>query len=324
MRWLLSVFFSFLFQNAFAQTLADSIKVEEVQKHLLFLASDSLKGRENYTPELQRAADYIAAQFKSVGAQFLPGLTSYYQPFTTKKLVDHKLQPDSSGKYDAGNILLNVIGVLPGKSRKNEAIIFSAHYDHVGIQKSSKDSIRNGANDNASGTTAILTLMNYYAQQANNERTLIFCAFAGEEIGLKGSEALADVIHPASVKALINIEMIGRHGAVGKNSFFITGETKSNLGMHFRKAIKGGTVRIKREPSEDKELFMRSDNYPFALKGIPAHTIMSSDDDDACYHQTCDEADRIDVKNMTEIIKAIILGSRGLIDGSVTPSRLRL
>jgi hypothetical protein len=324
MRWALLFLVSVLSQHAFAQSITDSISAADVQKHLFFLASDSLKGRGNYTPEQHVAARYIAAEFEKAGAQFLPSLTSFYQPFTTKKAADSLLLPDAAGRYNSNYVLLNVIGVLPGKRLANEAIIFSAHYDHIGMEKKSRDSIFNGANDNASGTAALLTLMQYYVQKNNNDRTLIFCAFAGEELGLKGSQVLAEMINPATVKALVNIEMIGRHGAVGKNCFFITGARRSNLAAHFKKALAGKSLRIKSEPNEEKQLFMRSDNFPFALKGIPAHTLMCSDDDDGCYHQTCDEATRIDIPNMAEIIKAIVLCSQALVDGSFTPSRIRL
>jgi hypothetical protein len=81
-------------------------------------------------------------------------------------------------------------------------------------------------------------------------------------------------------------------------------------------------VRVLSERDEAKMLFKRSDNYPFATKGIPAHTIMSSDDDDECYHKVCDEVKRIDINNMTEIIKAIIIGCRTIISGTDTPSRI--
>lgn len=321
MRRFILLLFTACSSNAFAQTLSDSILITDVQKHLSFLASDSLKGRENYSPELHRAAQYIAAEFKASGAQFLPTLNSYYQPFTTEKIAADWLLPDSAGNYISSHVLLNVIGVLPGKTKPTEVILFTAHYDHVG---GAGAGIFNGANDNASGTTAILTLLRYYAQHANNERTLIFCAFAGEEIGLKGSTVLSQIINPKSVKAMINIEMIGRHGAVGRNSFFITGGYKSNLAAHFKKVLKTHGIKVKQEPAGEKQLFMRSDNYPFALKGVPAHSIMSSDDEDACYHQTCDEIGRIDMPNMVRIIQAIVIGSRGLVDGTVTPSRIRL
>ena len=323
MRCALFILITILSQNAFAQSLSDSIPAAEVQKHLLFLAGDSLKGRVNYTPEQHRAAQYIAAEFKKWDARFLPTLSSYFHPFTTKDVDTTLLLPDSAGNYNSNYVLLNVVGVLPGKTRANEVILFSAHYDHIGMEKRSRDSVYNGANDNASGTAALLILMQYYAQRADNDRTLIFCAFAGEELGLKGSNVLSQIINSEAVKAMINIEMIGRHGAVGKNSFFITGAAKSNLAQHFRKVLKGKTVRMRAEPNQDKELFMRSDNFPFALTGIPAHTIMSSDDDDGCYHQACDELERLDVPNMTEIIKAIVHCSQSLIDGSFTPTRIR-
>ena len=322
MRWCFSLLLTLFFTNAFAQV--DSIEASIVQKHLQFLAGDSLKGRGNYTPELQKAAYYIASTFKQEGAQFLPSLTSYFHPFTTKEMEDSALLPDSMGRYNPEQILLNVVGVLPGRSKVAEAVIFSAHYDGLGVYNKGKNIFYNGANDNASGTAALLTLMQYYAQKNDNERTLIFCAFAGEEIGLTGSTALADIIKPESVKAMINIEMIGRHGAVGEKSFFITGEYKSNLGAHFKKVLKEKDFRVKREPDVDMELFKRSDNYPFALKGVPAHTIMSSDDTDGCYHQTCDGLNRINVPNMVQIIQAIVTGSHGLIDGSFTPTRVRL
>ena len=290
---------------------------------MLFLASDSLKGRANYTPELHQAAHYIAAAFEKGGAQPLPPFTNYYHPFTTQAVAPHLQLPDTAGRYNSQYVLLNVVGVLPGKSKPEEAILFAAHYDHIGMQKRARDSVYNGANDNASGTAALLTLLHYYALRADNERTLIFCAFAGEEIGLTGSTQLAEVINPQAVKAMINIEMIGRHGAAGANSFFITGEYKSNLAAHLRRKLKGHSVKIKREPGEEKGLFMRSDNFPFAQKGVPAHTLMSSDDDDGCYHQTCDEAGRIDVDHMTEVIKAIITGCQSLVEGTFTPSRIR-
>ena len=165
--------------------------------------------------------------------------------------------------------------------------------------------------------------MQYYAQRADNERTLIFCAFAGEEIGLKAAEALVPLLNKAAIKAMINIEMIGRHGTVGERSFFITGEYESNLAAHFKKVLKTKGFKVKRKLHAEKQLFMRSDNYPFALQGFPAHTIMSSDDDDGCYHAPCDEWSRLDITNMTEIIQAIVTGSSAIIEGTFTPSRIR-
>ncbi len=99
--------------------------------------------------------------------------------------------------------------------------------------------------------------------------------------------------------AVINIEMIGLSKPKRKNTFFITGASYSNIKQIFKNNLSSTGVKIINEPDESKQLFKRSDNLHFALKGIPAHSIMSSDDDRTCYHQPCDETQRIDTKNMT-------------------------
>ncbi len=94
---------------------------------------------------------------------------------------------DSNGIFIPEKSLLNVIGVLEGKFKRSEAIIFCAHYDHVGIENRE---VYNGANDNASGVTALIVLAEYFSKRKDNERTIIFCGFSGEELGLFGSSAL--------------------------------------------------------------------------------------------------------------------------------------
>jgi Zn-dependent M28 family amino/carboxypeptidase len=211
---------------------------------------------------------------------------------------------------------VNVIGVLPGKSLPEEAIIFSAHFDHV---RPSGNRIFNGANDNASGTTALLMLASYYRQLNNNERTLIFCAFSGEELGLLGSGVFVNFIHPPAIKAVVNLEMLGRTNVVSKKEFFLTGNNESNLFKIFEKNLVATPYKIAPDKKKEKNLFMRSDNYPFYLKGIPAHTIMCSDDDDDCYHQPCDDLELIDISNMVDVIKGIITACTTLVNGVDTP-----
>jgi Zn-dependent M28 family amino/carboxypeptidase len=215
----------------------------------------------------------------------------------------------------------NIVGVLPGKSKPGEVIMFSAHYDHEGVFDSRKDSIMNGANDNASGTTALLALAHYFSKRNDNGRTIMFCAFAGEELGLTGSQNFVTTINPKAIIAGINIEMIGVP-EFGKNRIFITGERYSNLPAILIRSLKKSKISVRGDPDESKQLFKRSDNYPFALKGIPAHTIMASDDNDPCYHQPCDEVGRIDIANMTRIIRAIAASAGSLISGEVTPRRI--
>ncbi|TMI73212.1 MAG: M28 family peptidase [Bacteroidetes bacterium] len=214
----------------------------------------------------------------------------------------------------------NVVGLLPGRSKPEEVIIFSAHYDHEGVYGAKGDSILNGANDNASGTTALLLLADYFCKRKDNERTILFCAFAAEELGLLGSKDFVEYIDPVKIIAGINIEMIGVP-QYGKNKITIIGEKYSDLPRLLSRGFKNRGIVITREPSLEKQLFQRSDNYYFALKGIPFHTIMSSDDDDACYHQPCDEVKRINIANMTRIINAIAAAARPLINGEATPRR---
>jgi hypothetical protein len=299
----------------------DTISKEEVGRILNYLASDQLKGRANFTNELHVAAQFIADEFSKDSLLPYAGFKTYFLPFTTRAKPEEIL-PDPNGKYLATKVLLNVVGVLPGRSLANEAIIFSAHYDHVGTDGSAGDYILNGANDDASGVTALLSLAHYYSKKNDNERTLIFCAFSGEELGLYGSSYFAQKIPSDSVAAMINIEMIGMHNVAGKNGFYLTGSHYSDLNNIMKENLKGGSVKLVKEASIEKRLFQRSDNYPFALKGIPAHTIMCSDDDDACYHSACDEARRIDIDNMTNIIRAIPVAVRSLVDGRQKPKRI--
>ncbi len=321
---LLFIIFFIQSVSSSSQISTDTITTKEVKSVINFLASDSLKGRANYSPELMLAAEFISAKFSEAKLEPFPSYDSYFQPFTTLNVTADKLKRDSVGKYDPKNILLNVIGVLPGKSLANEAIIFSAHYDHLGIAISSDNyTIFNGANDNASGTTALILLAKYFSLRADNERTLIFCAFAGEELGLSGSNIFADKVIANKIKAVINIEMIGKSISTRKKiSIFITGADKSTFSKIFTSTLKYDEIKILKEPNESKQLYMRSDNFSFAQKGIPAHTISSSDDEDECYHKACDETTRLDLENMTKIIKAIAAGSQTIISGKDTPSRV--
>jgi hypothetical protein len=133
------------------------------------------------------------------------------------------------------NVGYNVAGVLPGKSKPEEIILFSAHYDHEGvfIRGKKKDSIMNGANDNASGIAALLQLASYFAQRNNNERTLMFCAFSGEELGLLGSKYFVLQMDTKKIIAGINIEMIGIP-QYGNKNVFITGYDQSTLPAAYR------------------------------------------------------------------------------------------
>ncbi|HRN54887.1 MAG TPA: M28 family peptidase [Agriterribacter sp.] len=219
--------------------------------------------------------------------------------------------------------LKNVVGILPG--RKDEYVIFSAHYDHLGIGEPNQngDSIFNGANDDAAGTTAVIMLSQYFSKIKNNERTLVFAAFTAEEIGGFGSQYFSQQFDPEKVVAMFNIEMIGTDSKWGKNSAYITGYEKTDMGKILEKNLEGTGFTFYPDPYPGQQLFYRSDNATLARLGVPAHTISTSKmDNEPFYHTQDDEIETLDLKNMTEIIKAIALSSRTIVSGEDTPSRV--
>jgi hypothetical protein len=220
--------------------------------------------------------------------------------------------------------LFNVAGMIPGKTKPDEYVVFSGHYDHLGIIKPMEgDSIANGADDDASGTTAVISLAKYYKKLKNNARTLIFVAFTAEEIGEYGSQYFATQVDPDKVVAMFNIEMIGKASKFGENSAFITGFDRSNFGTILQNNLQGTVFKFHPDPYPDQDLFYRSDNASLAEKGVPAHTISTDQIDiDKLYHTVKDEFSSLDVSNITSTIRAIALSSRSIVSGKDTPTRV--
>jgi Zn-dependent M28 family amino/carboxypeptidase len=220
--------------------------------------------------------------------------------------------------------LSNVVGYIPGKSKPDEYVIFSGHYDHLGIGKPQNgDSIYNGANDDAAGTTAVVLLANYFSKRKDNERSIIFAAFTAEESGGFGATYFSRQLDPAKVMAMFNIEMIGTESKWGTNSAYITGYEKTDMGAIMEKNLAGTGFSFKPDPYPDQQLFYRSDNATLARLGVPAHTISTSKmDSEKYYHTSDDEFETLDMKNMTQIIKAIALSTRTIIAGKDTPTRV--
>ncbi|MFM6975859.1 MAG: M20/M25/M40 family metallo-hydrolase [Sphingobacteriaceae bacterium] len=220
--------------------------------------------------------------------------------------------------------LFNVAGMLPGKSKSHELVVFSGHYDHLGIVKPVEgDSIANGADDDASGTTAVIALAKYFKKLNNNERTLIFVAFTAEEIGGFGSRHFSEQMNPDEVVAMFNIEMIGKESKFGKNNAFITGYERSDFGQILQKNLEETDFKFYPDPYPEQNLFYRSDNATLAALGVPAHTISTDQiDTDKLYHSVNDETESLDVKNITATIKAIALSSRSIVNAEDTPKRI--
>ena len=406
---------------SFGQDIDKIINAGEVERIENVLASDSMQGRKTFTPSIDKAADFISAEFKKSGLKYFDGLQAYRQPFTmlrsetisaSGKINDSSIArenivaittneelafDDKSGytimfidstpnllrsayklinehkkylvlvsrineknfsrlklfnrpSFDpqppvvfvltdekpatwhfeiknkiTSSSLANEVGILPGKSKKDEYVIFSAHYDHLGIGKpdAKGDSIYNGANDDAAGSTAVIMLAKYFSELNNNERTLIFVTFTAEEIGGFGSQYFSKQIDPANAVAMFNIEMIGTESKWGENSAYITGYEKSDFGKILQRNLEGSSFHFEPDPYPKENLFYRSDNATLAALGVPAHTISTSKmDNEPNYHKQSDEIATLDMKNMAQVIKAIAISSKTIVDGADTPSRV--
>ncbi|WP_291910939.1 M20/M25/M40 family metallo-hydrolase [Chitinophaga sp. CB10] len=219
----------------------------------------------------------------------------------------------------------NVVGVIQGRSKPEEYVVFSAHYDHLGIVPGAPgaDSIANGADDDASGVTAVISLANYF-RDTKPARTLIFVAFTGEETGGHGSQYFSRQLPPEKVVAMFNIEMIGKESKFGKNSAFITGFELSDFGKILQRNLNGSTFKFYPDPYPEQNLFYRSDNATLARLGVPAHTISTTQiDKDQYYHTVGDELKTLDVSNITAIIRAIGTSASSIVNGTDTPVRIK-
>ncbi|NQV73563.1 M20/M25/M40 family metallo-hydrolase [bacterium] len=237
------------------------------------------------------------------------------------KKVD-SFQVQGSAEVSESSIA-NVAGMLEGK-RKNEIVVFSAHYDHLGIQSGAEaDSIANGANDDASGTTAVIELAKYFASMGKPERTIYFVAFTAEESGGYGSRHFSEQVNPDEIVAMFNIEMIGKPAVEGPNTAWITGFDRSDFGTILQEAVEGTVFSFYADPYPDQNLFYRSDNATLARLGVPAHSISTTPIDvDPDYHQVSDEVSTLDLDHLTNTIKAIAAGAVTIVSGEKTPTRI--
>ena len=285
-----------------------------VKKHLYTLAADNMEGRKSGTPGIEKAAVYIENEFKKIGLSTFSDLESYRQTFTFK---NRRTKEDITSS--------NIIGVLEGKSKKDEYVIISAHYDHLGMKKSGEgDLIYNGANDDASGVTGVLALAAYF-KKVGAERTIVFAAFTAEEMGLIGSTYFGKGIDAAKFVAGINLEMIGKTPSFGPNTAWLTGFERSDFGKIIQKNLEGSGYQLFPDPYKKFNLFFRSDNASLARLGVPSHTFSTTPIDvDPEYHQVSDEAETLNITVITQTIQAVAIGTKSIINGEDTPTRVIL
>jgi hypothetical protein len=304
-----------------AQTaLPSSTFEQEVHADMNFLADDELHGRGSATRDEHITALFVAAQLQSLGLE--PGGdngTFLQKSALPIPLPDRAQQRISRFENTPRKETWNAVAILRGTTRPNEVILLTAHLDHLGIgpANASGDTIYNGADDDASGTTAVLTLAHILATGPRPHRTIVFALFGTEEMGGFGNRAF--LAHPPvslnTIVANLEFEMIGRpDSAVPAGTLWLTGYERSNLGPELAKH----GAHLVADPHPAQQFFRRSDNYALAQQGIIAQTV-SSYGLHKDYHQPSDELSTIDFNHMTRAIASMVNPIRWLADSNWKP-----
>lgn len=292
----------------------NSINRQTAEAYVGFLASDELMGREAGTVHGHTAGRYVASVLQSLG--IAPLGDSYFQPFTAchaERQLRNKawqVHPDSISKLKEGIHeelqLNNILGVIPGK-RTDEFVVVGAHYDHVGYDPAlTGDQIYNGADDNASGVSAVLQIARaFVVSGAQPERSVIFAFWDGEEKGLLGSRYFVQSFDGIDrVKGYLNFDMIGRNNDESNPKHVVYFYTESHpvFGEWLKKAIENFGLDLKPDYRPWDNPVGGSDNGSFAKAGIPIlwyHTDGHPD-----YHKPSDHADKINWPKLVDITKA--------------------
>lgn len=264
---------------------SQDISKERIVNIVSTLASDEMKGRKFGTQENDRAAEYIASEFKKNSLDYCFG-DSYLIPFEYK-----------------GKKGYNVCAIKKGKSQ--QSLAYSAHFDHIGTNNKEGDNIYNGADDDASGVATVIGLADYFKDK-KTDFSMVFMAFNAEEIGLVGSKALSENqnLNPVfnNIKALFNFEMLATESQFGKNAVFMTGDEFSDFDELINANAVNG-LKVYPDPYVGQQLFYRSDNVNFVKKKIVAHSISTVDMNKAThYHAVNDDINIVDADNLTNII----------------------
>jgi Zn-dependent M28 family amino/carboxypeptidase len=274
---------------------SSSYKVEEasVRQTLKTLTSDEMQGREAGTEGINSAAEYLSQLL--IKYKVKPYFETYRDTLTNFK-----------------GTTFNIVGVIEGtdSNLKNEYIILGAHYDHIGISKKGVDGdvINNGANDDASGVTAVAELAQYFGANKTNKRSILIVFFTGEEKGLLGSFHLANKLKKEkfNLYMMLNFEMIGVPMKADYTAY-ITGFSKSNMASKINEY--SGKKLIGYLPMEFQyQLFTRSDNFPFYKEfNVPCQTVCTFDFTNfEYYHHVKDEFEVMDTAHMTRFIQDVL------------------
>ncbi len=295
--------FILLGTSAVAQT-----QQQRLEKHVYYLAADSLNGRKAGSPDARKALNYIENEYRSMGLQPLWGdnMRRYFVDNQSSPLPSRSrmtpVSPDSVVCLERRDrtVFCNLVAVIPGSDPvlKNEYIVVGAHYDHLGIRNGE---VYNGADDNASGSAAVIELARQLMLHRDQlDRSVILCAFDAEEIGLWGSSALAQEMSDRGlldhVTLMMSIDMVGWLKD-GKLDFSGTATLKGGSDL-LAAAQKKCPIDIKTHGFETSP-FGATDTEPFAKRNVP--TLAVTTGLRSPYHKPEDDADLIDYAGLSKV-----------------------
>ena len=294
----------------------NTINRSSAEATINFLASDELQGREAGFHGSRVTSEYIVSLFQWMGVS--PLADSYFQPFDAYRKERQKkgrleVHPDSIAKLKQEVhqklSMRNVLGMIPGKNTK-EYVIVGAHFDHLGIDPVlDGDQIYNGADDNASGVSAVLQIARaFLASGQQPERNVIFAFWDGEEKGLLGSKYFVQTCPFLSqIKGYLNFDMIGRNNKPQQPKQVVYFYTAAHpvFGDWLKEDIRKYGLQLEPDYRAWENPIGGSDNGSFAKVGIPI--IWYHTDGHPDYHQPSDHADRLNWDKVVEITKASFL-----------------
>ncbi len=280
----------------------NAISSESLKTNLTIIASDEMEGRDTGSEGQKKAGRYIIDFYKNHGISFPKGASDYYQHIPAAFL---------NAKYNENlNDSENIWAFIEGSEKSNEIVVISAHYDHVGIKNGE---VYNGADDDGSGTVAIMEIAAAF-QKAKNEghgpkRSVLILHMTGEEHGLHGSRYYSEnpLFPLANTVADVNIDMIGRRDEFHKESnnyvYVIGSDYLSsdlyNICESANKELIHLTIDYKYNDKKDPNRFYyRSDHYNFAKNGIPSVFLFNGTHAD--YHKATDEVSKIEFDALTK------------------------
>ncbi|MDR7211126.1 M28 family peptidase [Flavobacterium piscis] len=281
------------------------ISEKDLKTMLYVIASDEMEGRETGSEGQKKAGLYMIEQYKKNDVPFPKGASDYYQHVPAAFLNARRNEnlPDSE----------NIWAYIEGSEKPDEILVISAHYDHIGIQKGE---IYNGADDDGSGTVALLEMAKAFAKAKKDghgpKRSILFLHVTGEEHGLHGSRYYSEnpLFPIANTIADINIDMIGRRDvehANTNNYVYVIGADRLSSDLHnITVAQNEKYTKIDldfkfNDPKDPNHFYERSDHYNFAKNGIPSVFFFNGVHED--YHKKGDEPEKIEYDALTKRTK---------------------